>query len=318
MPITTLDALKKSATTYAKDLLMMPATGARATLQHMSAFPGLRGDHVFGQLEGTAELGPYKNTRKSQGNFKITTRTLSPKLGNCSIDFDPNEVYGTIYSSLVLQGDGLKNTDIAKNILFYVAGVLGKKLNMAIFSGKRSDSGDTTAELFDGFDTITEAEKTATNISDEKGNYTALRTITEANAIEEFQKLFDACDDELKGQHCKIFCTHADYQAYCRNYQLLHGSLPYNQEFKKTFLEGSDNLFEFVPLASKKGSKFIHIAPQTNMCYGYGAGEMPGELLSVEKYTSWMLTLEAAMAFGVEFRTLSPEMLMVGEIGADA
>ena len=45
---------------------------------------------------------------------------------------------------------------------------------------------------------------------------------------------------------------------------------------------------------------------------------MPGELLSVEKYTSWMLTLEAAMAFGVEFRTLSPEMLMVGEIGADA
>ena len=151
------------------------------------------------------ELGPYKNTRKSQGNFKITPRTLSPKLGNCSIDFDPNEVYGTIYSSLVLQGDGLKNTDIAKNILFYVAGVLGKKLNMAIFSGKRSDSGDTTAELFDGFDTITEAEKTATNISDEKGNYIALKTITEANAIEEFQKLFDACDDELKGTALQNF-----------------------------------------------------------------------------------------------------------------
>lgn len=312
--ITTVAALQQSATKYEKELLIMPVTGAQATLQHMRGLTGLHGNIVLGQLDGNAELAPYKSTRGADSDFKITARTLELHLGNCAYNFDPNEIWNTIYGSLIVKGEGLKNVDINKSILMLVAGKLGKKLNGAIFNGVYDASGDTTSSLFNGFDTITKSEIAAGNISAAKGNYVKLSAFTEDNAIDQFQALYDAADDELQSQHAKIYCTRDQYNAYNRNYQLLHGALPYNTEFKKTFLEGTDGMWEFCPLASKKGSNYIHVSPQSNMVYGYGAGENPGETLAVEKYSSWKLTLEAAMAFGVQFQTLSKEQLLAAEI----
>lgn len=313
--ITTLGALQQSATRYEKELLIMPVTTAQATLAHMTGMPGLQGPVVLGQLEGDAELGPYKNTRNADANFQIRPRQLDVYLGNCAYGFDPNDVWGTIYGSLVVKGEALKNVDINKYIVMYVAGKLGRKLNMAIWNAKRNPTGDTTADLFNGFDTITSADVTSGNISADKGNLVELQApITSANAIDTFNQIYDAANEELQGQRVKIYCSRDIYTAYNRNYQLLHGALPYNLEFKKTTLEGTDGLWEFCPLASKKGSSFIHIAPQSNLVYGYGAGQNPGETISIEKYSSWRLTLEAAMAFGVQFRTVSPEMLLVAKL----
>lgn len=313
--ITTLGALQQSATRYEKELLIMPVTTAQATLAHMTGMPGLQGPVVLGQLEGDAELGPYKNTRNADADFKIRPRQLDVYLGNCAYGFDPNDVWGTIYGSLVVKGEALKNVDINKYIVMYVAGKLGRKLNMAIWNAKRNPTGDTTADLFNGFDTITSADVTSGNISADKGNLVELQApITSANAIDTFNQIYDAANEELQGQRVKIYCSRDIYTAYNRNYQLLHGALPYNLEFKKTTLEGTDGLWEFCPLASKKGSSFIHIAPQSNLVYGYGAGQNPGETISIEKYSSWRLTLEAAMAFGVQFRTVSPEMLLVARL----
>lgn len=313
--ITTLEALQKSATRYEKELLIMPATSASATLQHMTGMPGLLGNVVLGQLDGDAELGPYKSTRSADGNFTIAPRELELFLGNCAYGFDPNDVWGTIYGSLVAQGESLKTVDVNKYILMFVAGKLGRKLNMAIWNAKRNADGDTTKDLFNGFDTITATEATAGNIAAGKGNYMELAAaIDKTNAIDTFNAIYAAADDELQGQKAKIYVSKDIYNAYNLNYQLLHGALPYNTEFKKTFLEGTDNQWEFCPLASKKGSQYIHIAPQGNMVYGYGAGDNPGERLAIEKYSSWKLTLEAAMAFGVQFRSISPEMLMVAKL----
>ena len=313
--ITTLEALQKSATRYEKELLIMPATSASATLQHMTGMPGLLGNVVLGQLDGDAELGPYKSTRSADGNFTIAPRELELFLGNCAYGFDPNDVWGTIYGSLVAQGESLKTVDVNKYILMFVAGKLGRKLNMAIWNAKRDADGDTTKDLFNGFDTITATEATAGNIAAGKGNYMELAAaIDKTNAIDTFNAIYAAADDELQGQKAKIYVSKDIYNAYNQNYQLLHGALPYNTEFKKTFLEGTDNQWEFCPLASKKGSQYIHIAPQGNMVYGYGAGDNPGERLAIEKYSSWKLTLEAAMAFGVQFRSISPEMLMVAKL----
>ena len=256
--ITTLEALQKSATRYEKELLIMPATSAGATLQHMTGMPGLLGNVVLGQLDGDAELGPYKSTRSADGNFTITPRELELFLGNCAYGFDPNDVWGTIYGSLVAQGESLKKVDVNKYILMFVAGKLGHKLNMAIWNAKRNTEGDTTKDLFNGFDTITATEATAGNIAADKGNYMELAAaIDKTNAIDTFNAIYAAADDELQGQKAKIYVSKDIYNAYNLNYQLLHGSLPYNTEFKKTFLEGTDNQWEFCPLASKKGSQYI-------------------------------------------------------------
>ena len=54
--------LAKSAVTYRKELLTMPVIAAQATLQHMSARPGVAGREVVGELSGDIELGPDRKS----------------------------------------------------------------------------------------------------------------------------------------------------------------------------------------------------------------------------------------------------------------
>lgn len=308
-------SLQKSATQYRRQLLIMPVIAAQATLQHMRGIFNLKGNVMLGQMDGDAELGPWKATRGEDADFKITGRELVMNLGNCAKNFSPQEVWGSIYGSEVLKGEALKNVDINKAVLSLVAGKLGKKLNMAVWKAKRNPSGDNTTDLFDGFDTITEAEITAGNIAEDKNNLVKVEAVTENNAVDILHNIYDAMSDELKEQAVKCYMPVSVYNSYCRDYRDRFGALPYNTKYKKLYLDGSNDLFELCPLASKKGSKYIHIAPQSNMVYGSGSGKYPGETLSVEKYSSWKLTLEAAMAFGCQFESISPEMLLVAEIG---
>lgn len=313
--IVTLAELQKSAVTYQKDLIIMPVISAQATLGHMSPRPGTRGRRVVGQLDGDPELGPWDPKRKDEGGFTVTPRVLETFLGNCTHGFVPNDVWDTVHGSLIVQGEALKGVDIARAILFFAAGKLGKKLNMSIWAAQRDDAGTTTMQLFDGFDTITSKEITAGTIAAAKGNYMELGAPIDAqNAVDAFKSIYDSASDELQGEPSKLYVTRQQYRAYCEDYKSTTGATPYNTEYKKTFLEGSNDLCELVPLTSKKASPYIHLSPQANMLYGYGAG-LAEEALNVEKYSSWELTLEAAMYFGVQFESISPERLMVAKVG---
>lgn len=313
--ITTLAELQKSAQTYQKELLIMPMLSAQDTLRHMSGRPGTRGKRTVGELSGDVELAPWKNDRKAQGDFKITPRTLETFLGNCAYEFAPNDIWDTVHGSLQVMGQPVKDTEVAKAILFYAAGRLGKKLNMSIWNAERQDDGNTTAALFDGFDTIAAKEIAAGNLSADKGNYLHIADgISAENAVDQLKYIYNSASDELQNAHTKLFLPRSIYNMYCEDYKATTGATPYNTEFKKTFLEGTDDLCELVPLASKKGSNFIQLTPQTNMLYGYGNG-LAEESVAVEKYGPWMLTLEAAMYFGVQYESISPERLMVAKVG---
>lgn len=312
--IITLADLQKSAHTYEKQLLQMPVISAQDTLQHMTPMPGVFGQHTLTEISGSFELGPYKRTRWGDGEVTLTPRTLETYLGNQALNFDPNELYGTIYGARIFKGEGIKSTQAAQDILSYMAAQLGKKLNMAIWSAKRNADGDTTAELFDGFDTITETEIAAGNISADNGNYTELaEAITKENAVEAFQSIYENLSDELQGVPVNIYCTKEQYRNYLKDYKSETGSIVYNDKYEQLTLEGSGGLAKFVPLVSKKGSKFIHIAPQRNLVYGFGNG-LPNEGVTVEKYKPWEFTLEAALVFGVQFASISKEVFHVAKI----
>lgn len=314
--IVPVGTLQKSAQTYQKDLIIMPVIAAKETLQHMTARPNTRGKRTVGQLGGDFEIAPYKSKRKSEGTFTITPRTLETFLGNAAKDFDPNDVWDTIYGSMVTRGESLKNVDIAKQILFYAAGLLGKKLNMSVWKAKRNENGDTTDTLFNGFDTITDTEIAAGNISAAKKNFMELEALTEQNAVDTLKSLYWASAAELQGERVKMYMSFDQYRLYLQDYQSTVGATPYNREYKKTFLEGSDGKCELVPLVSKSGSDFIHISPKSNMLYGYGNGSSSKEHIGIGKYASFVLTLEAAMYFGCEFESISPERLMVAKVAA--
>lgn len=306
--------LKKSAVKYRKDLLVMPVIAAEATLQHMTPRPGVGGREVTGELSGGIELGPYDPNRRDDDGLEIKPRTLETYLGSVVKRFDMNSVAKSVYGSLTTQGDALKSLDLSQQILYYLSAKLGESLNLHIWNAKRNDAGTKTVDLFDGFDTITAAEITAGNIAAAAGNYLELpAAIDTTNAVDALQSIYEAADDTLQGVPTKMFVPFSVYRAYNKDYVGSFGAVPYNTQYKKTYLEGTDNLCELVPLTSKKGSPYIHLTTKGNMLYGYGDG-MAQEKVAIEKHHEFLLSYVATMFFGTQFESISPERLMVAKL----
>lgn len=312
----TQDDLKKSATTYKKQLLVTPIISCEETLQHMTSRPGVAGREIVSELGGNIELGPYDPTRVDNDGVNANARTLETFLGSVVKRFDVNTAATTVWGELVAQGKQLTTADLALQVLTFLSGLLGKKLNEAIWAAKRNDSGTTTKDLFNGFDTITKQEIDNSNISTSNGNLCEFaQPITKTNAVDSLMDFYDAAAEELQGVKTKLYVPVKVYQAYNRDYATRFGGTPYNKEYSKTFLEGTQNLCELVPLVSKKGSDYLHLTTKSNMLYGYGAG-LAKENIAIEKYHEFLLSFVATMFFGTEFESIQKERLFVGKLHA--
>ena len=310
----TPEAFAKSANEFRKELIMMMTIGLANSLQHMTLRPGVQYKQTVGEIGGNAEFGPYDPNRKNT-TTDIKARTLEVFLGSVIKEFDPNTVYQSILGSLMLNGDALKNVPITKAILAAEIKSLSKKLNLALFPAARVDNGTTSAQLFNGFDTIAATEITAGNISAGNGNFLQLgAAINNSNAVDALKSIFNAASDELvEMESCKMFIPRNIYNAYNEDYKQTTGAIPYNTEFNKTFLEGSDNRVELVPLASKKNSQYIQLTPKTNMIVGTGNGN-DLETLNVDRFSPFTLTLSSAILFGCQYETISKEKLMIAKL----
>ncbi len=308
--------LQKSAVTYRKDLLVMPVIAAEATLQHMTPRPGVAGREVLGQLSGGIELGPYDPQRYDDDGLDIKPRTLETYLGSVIKRFDLNSVAKTVYGSLTTQGEALTSLDLARQVLNYLSMQLGRNLNLHIWNAKRNDTGTKTKDLFDGFDTITQKEIAAGTIDTTEGNFMQLsQAIDESNATDILMSIYESADDILQGVPTKMFVPVSVYRAYNKDYLASFGNVVYNTQFKKTYLEGTDNLCELVPLVSKKGSPFIHLTTKSNMIYGYGDG-LDSEKIAIEKHHEFLLSFVATMFFGCQFEAINKERLMVAKLAS--
>lgn len=199
--------LKQSAHTYRKELLVMPVIAAEATLQHMTARPDIAGKETVGQLSGDIEIGPYDPSRVDNTGVAIAPRTLETFLGSVVKKFDLNEAQKTVYGSLTTQGEALTSLDLAHQILNYLAMQLGLNLNKHIWDANRNASGTKTVDLFDGFDTITTAEKTDGTIDTTEGNYMKLTAaINENNALDVMMNIYESADDNLQGKPPRCSC----------------------------------------------------------------------------------------------------------------
>lgn len=312
----TQDDLKKSATTYKKQLLVTPIISCEETLQHMTSRPGVAGREIVSELGGNIELGPYDPTRVDNDGVNANARTLETFLGSVVKRFDVNTAATTVWGELVAQGIQLTTADLAQQVLTYLSGKLGQKLNEAIWAAKRNDSGTTTKDLFNGFDTITKQEIDNSNISTSNGNlWEFAEPITKTNAVDILMDFYEGAAEELQGAKTKLYVPVKVYQAYNRDYATRFGGTPYNKEYSKTFLEGTQNLCELVPLVSKKGSDYLHLTTKSNMLYGYGAG-LAKENIAIEKYHEFLLSYVATMFFGTEFESIQKERLFVGKLHA--
>lgn len=305
---------QNAAIKYRSELLMLPIIGCQDTLQYMTARPGIRYKERVGTMSGEAQFAPYKPTRASDFNLNVDYRELETFFGSVVSDFEPNSAVSTLLGTGATKGDGQITTPTAKSVLALIAKSLSEHLNDAIWNGVRNATGDTSKDLFNGFDTITQSEITAQNISAEKGNYLKLtEDITAANAVDVAKKILFSLDPRLRSQELFLYCSQDFVDKYNEGYLLSHGGIPYNTEYGQTAVEGSNGKLKLVPLYNKADSKFMHVTTKSNMLVGFDQmGDI--ENVMVKEYKPFILSYIATMFFGVQFESIDKRRFKVIEL----
>ena len=311
----TLQEFQEAATKWRSDLLMLPIIGIQETLKYMTARPGIRYKENVGALSGDAQFGPYKPSRSTDFNLNVDYRTLETFMGSVVAKFEPNSAVSTLLGQVgATKGDGQMKAPTALHVLALIARGLSEHLNEAIWAGKRNAAGDTTIDLFDGFDTITDKEITSGAIAAEEGNYMKLtEEVTSANAVDAAKEILFSLDPRLRAQDLYMFCTQDFADKYNEGYLLSHGGINYNTQYSQTTVEGSNGRLHIVPMYNKIGSKFIHICPKSNMLIGYDQmGDV--ESVMVKEYEPFILSYIATMFFGCQFESIDKRRFKVVEL----
>ena len=311
----TLEEYQDAARKYRKDLLMLPIIGIQDTLKFMTGRPGIRYKESVAALNGNAQFAPYKPARRSNFNLDMDFRTLETFFGSVVAQFEPNSAISTLLGAIGdTKGDGQMQAPTAKHVLALIAKSLSENLNNAIWAGKRNASGDTTLDLFDGFDTITSQEITSGKISKEEGNYLKFTDeITTANAVDIAKAVLFSLDPHLRAQTCYMYCSQDFADKYNEGYLLTHAGINYNNQYNQTAVEGSNGKLILCPLANKADSKFIHVSPKINMLVGYDQmGDT--ETVMVKEYEPFILSYIATMFFGCQFESIDKRRMKVVEL----
>lgn len=295
---------QEAAVKYRSELLMLPIIGCQDTLQYMTARPGIRYKERVGTMTGDAQFAPYNPSRFSDYNLNLSYREIETFFGSVVAKFEPNSAISTLLGTGATKGDGQMSTPTAKHVLSLIAKNLSEHLNDAIWNGVRNANGTTTKDLFNGFDTITQNEITAGEISADKGNYMKLsEDISSANAVDVAKEILFSLDPRLRSQDLYIYCSQDFVDKYNEGYLLTHGGIPYNTQYGQQAVEGSNGKLKFVPLYNKADSKFMHVTTKSNMLVGFDQmGDI--ENVMVKEYEPFILSYIATMFFGVQFESL--------------
>ncbi len=312
----TLKEYQEAATIYRKDLLMLPIIGIQESLKYMTGRPGIRYKEQVASVSGDAQFAPYKPSRSQDFNLNLDFRTLETFFGSVVAKFEPNSAISTLLGTGATKGDGQMTTPTALHVLSLIAKGLSEHLNDALWSGIRNPGGDTTADLFDGFDTITEKEIAAGTIAADLGNYMKIdEAVTPANAVDIAKSILFSLDPRLRKEELYMFCSQDFADKYNEGYLLSHGGIVYNTQYDQTAVEGSNGRLKLVPLYNKMDSKFIHVCPKANMLVGFDQmGDV--ENILVKEYEPFILSYIATMFFGVQFESIDKRRFKAIELAA--
>lgn len=311
MATTDLDikgALIESGHKFRKDVLLMPVVGLGETRTHMTTRFGVRGKETVGEVRSGTEVRPYRTAKDAKNTTSITPRTLETMLGDVVEEFDPVALYKTAYSENI--GKERTKLEFVRMIAVAMSQQATSLLPNAIFTGVRNAVGEGTMDLFDGFDTITKAEKVLGNISVAKKNLVELGGITLANVGDKLKEADKACHSVLKKTARKMFVPVSVKELYDEWYLATFGPVSYNTKDQQSFLHMTNGLCEIVALPGMEESTHIFISTKKNMLIGVDqlSDEEKVEINKCDnpKVVQFFMTL----FFGVQFESISPEVLM--------
>ncbi len=309
--------LVNSSARYRKEVLAMPVVALLdKALKHMTLRRGVAGDETVGRVGSDAELRPYKTEKGATDKSRIIARTLTTYLGDVIEEFDPYQLFTTVYGEQFSDKTKRTEAEIVQALCLQMGKSVAKKLGAALFNAQRNPAGTTTATLFNGFNTIAAAEITAGNIAAAKGNYIEVDTITAANVGDVLKAIYDGASEELQeADNLKMFLPKSIKKLY-DDWCLAHfGAVVYNTTYVKNRLHGTDeNPCELVALSGMKNSPYIYLSTKENMLVGCDQSGNPKEKFLVRVPDNpKVVQFFACMFWGVQFEQIEQEFLLVAK-----
>ena len=312
----TLEQYQEAATVYRKELAHLPIIGIADYLKYLTPRPNVRGKEVVTRAHTKAQLAPYKAGRRTDADLNLDFRVLETFFGSVNADFEPNTAIQTLIGHRASQalGDAQASTPSAKEVIALILLDIAESLGNELFSAVRDAAGNTTHDLFNGFDTITRKEIEDGNVSAKNRNYVKLsEKITKANAVDALKDIMYRMDPVLRNTDCMMYCSPKIADYYNEAYKLSSGGILYNEKYNQCYLEGSNRRITIVPFANKADSDYIHITPKSNMLVGFDAAN-DIENVKVREFEPDILTASLKMFFGTQIECLDRRVLMVAEL----
>ena len=174
---------------------------------------------------------------------------------------------------------------------------------LAMFKGALSAVGTTSGDITDGFLTKIAADITATDIPAANVATGAVGGPTASNAFTEFKKVVDIIasqNPEYLNSDLVCYASPENVKFYNESYRSTFGSLPYNNEFKKTFVNDMSNI-ELIPEIGMAGSDRIIITPRFNLAMGTDALERMNniEIEKRERAIHFLIDYKLGFEYGI-------------------
>lgn len=130
----------------------------------------------------------------------------------------------------------------------------------AIWRGVYNGSGTAAADCMDGLLTIISDDIGDSTIA--AGNVATTGATTSSNAVDNFEAVFAKVPNAMRNEPLLLLASPTLTRYYEQDYRATFGSLPYNQQFKKTVLDGSN--CEVVPVPGFGDSQAIVIVTKND------------------------------------------------------
>lgn len=302
------EELIKAGTKYKKEMLAMPVKVLREALPQMNLRSGIQGKIVGGMLTVDAGLRPYRTAKDATEEIQITPYEWETFMGDMVKEFDPHAILGSLYTELTSKG--VKEYEFVKRVALEVAKKVGEKLYDNLFIAVRNASGNTTADLFNGFESLIIAAMAGLTptISEAKGNLIDLsgQTLSEANCGDLLKQSWRNLNRHLKKERVKLYIPGETLDMYEDWYQNEYSTQPWNSGIEQKFLVGSRGRCELVAM-DNMGGDFGIFSIKENMLVGVDQQSDHETAKIRECDNPKMVQLFMKAYFGVGYETVQPE-----------
>ena len=307
------ESLVHSNHRFRKECMLIVMAAVEEVTKHMRVINNLKGKETEATIVPQAKFRPYHSEKIVGETGELTARTLETFPLEILEEFDPENLYTTIFGTPV---DVEKiNLDIVRRILTEEMNNASRGLCDLIFKGVRNATGTGALDGFDGFDTIIAKEIAAGNISLAAGNFTNLGEVNATNIGDMWKRMYRKMDEKLRGGDAKklvLICSFTEYDMYKNWYAQQFGMGNFAGTPEQTYLDGTANKVQIVPLPGMEGTSHCFITVKENMKVGFDVPSNATKFNVRIPDNPNVVQMHAKIYMGVDFANIDKEFLMVG------